>query len=79
VRFETPWFNDEGRIHALLDELGVEHSSAKIASFVGRRLHTKDAHKTGPFLPRAEAEQMHERFRRALEANGQDVSTLRCA
>jgi hypothetical protein len=79
VRFETPWFNDEGRIRALLDELGMEYSAAKIASFAGRRLHTKDAHKTGPFLPRAEAERMHERFRRVLEARGQDVSTLGAA
>jgi hypothetical protein len=76
VRFETPWFNDEGKIRALLDELNVEFGSANIASFVGRRLHTKDAHKTGPFLPRLEAERMHERFRRAMETRGHDVSAL---
>jgi hypothetical protein len=79
VRFETPWFNDEGRIRALLDELGIAYPPAKIASFVGRRLHTKDAHKTGPFIPRAEAERMHERFRRVLESRGQNVSTLGAA
>jgi hypothetical protein len=79
VRFETPWFNDEGRIRALLDELDIVYTSAKVASFAGRRLHTKEPYKTGPFLPRAEAERMHERFRRVLEARGQDVSALRCA
>jgi hypothetical protein len=76
VRFETPWFNDEGRIRALLDELDVAYDPDKIGSFAGRRLHTKDTHKTGPFLPRAEAERMHERFRRALESRQQDVSAL---
>ena len=79
VRFETPWFNNEAKIHTLLDELDVAYDSARIASFVGRRLHTKAEHKTGPFLPRAEAERMHARFRQALETRGLDVSTLGAA
>jgi hypothetical protein len=79
VRFETPWFNDEAKIRALLDQLDVPYGPDKIASFVGRRLHTKDAHKTAPLLPRTDAELMHERFRRVLEARGLDVSALACA
>ncbi|HVV52965.1 MAG TPA: hypothetical protein VHO06_25110 [Polyangia bacterium] len=76
VRFETPWFNDEARVLALLAELEVSYDRARVRAFVGRREHTKAEKKTLPLLQNAEAERMHDTFRRVLGELGHQPPVL---
>ncbi|MEI6668895.1 MAG: hypothetical protein WCP29_12120 [Acidobacteriota bacterium] len=70
VRFETPWFNDKGKVFRLLDDLGIEFDPSRIEPIVGRREHIRTDEKVVDPLPPAEAERMHVRFRQLLADRG---------
>jgi hypothetical protein len=76
VRFETPSFNDAEKTFHLFDELEIPYDRDKVATFVGRKEHTKFAEKTMPVIPRGHAERMDETFRQALRARGIDLSPI---
>ena len=67
VDFETKWLNDLGRVCSLLDQLGLQYDTARLATLIGTREHTKDWQKIDDPLPAQEAEQKAERFRQLLE------------
>jgi hypothetical protein len=67
VDFETRWLNDQERVRNLLDQLGVQYDTTRLATLVGAREHTKSHQKIGAPLPAEEAEQKAARFRQLLE------------
>lgn len=66
VRFETHWFNDMGRVSALLDELGISCAMEQIEGVVGTRQHAKEQQKLRTPLPSAQVEEMVSRFEELL-------------
>jgi hypothetical protein len=74
IDFETGWLNDLERVCRLLDGLDVRYETARLASLVGAKEHTKAHQKIGAMLAAEEAEHKAGRFLQLLEQLGMKAS-----